>query len=242
MISTLLMLAFRGILNRRRTLLLAATGALLVVIAVVGRLTDPSESDAVAFTGRLLADMGLGVILPLVAVIVGTGVFGSELDDGTIVYVLAKPVPRVVVVAVRAVVAWLVVVALVAVPMLLAGIIGTGGDPALGIAYAVAATLGAAEYVAVFIALSLVTGRALVIGLAYVVVWEGVVAGLFAGTRLFSVRQHALAVADALAGNGAIDAELEPATAIIVAVVVTALALVWSVRRLERIELRGETG
>lgn len=242
MISTLVTITMRGILNRRRTLLLALVGALLVVIAVIMRASNPTEAEALRFTGRLLADFGLAVLLPLVAVIIGTGVIGAELDDGTIVYVLAKPVPRVVVVAVRLLVAWLATAVLVGVPLLIAGIIGTGGDTGLAIAYAVAAVVGALEYTAVFVALSLVTSRALVAGLAYVVVWEGVVAGLFAGTRIFSVRQHALAVADALGGEGAVAAELEPVTAIAMVAVVTVVAFLLALRRLERVELRGETG
>lgn len=242
MIPTLVTITMRGILNRRRTLLLALVGTLLVVIAVIMRASSPTEPEALRFTGRLLADFGLAVLLPLVAVIIGTGVIGAELDDGTIVYVLAKPVPRTVVVAVRLLVAWIATAVLVGVPLLIAGIVGTGGGTELAIAYAIAAVLGALEYAAVFVALSLVTSRALVTGLAYVVVWEGVVAGLFAGTRIFSVRQHALAVADALGGEGAVAAELEPVAALAMVAVVTAVAFGLAVRRLERVELRGETG
>lgn len=241
MTSTLAVLALRSILNRRRTLMLALIGALMVVIAIVARLVDSGDADRLQFTGRLLADFGLGVLLPLVAVIVGTAVIGSELDDGTIVYVLAKPIPRALVVAIRALAAWVVVTVLVAVPVLVAGVIGTGGDPGLGVAYAVAATAGALEYTAVFVALSLLTSRALVVGLAYVVVWEGVVAGLFAGTRILSVRQHALAIGDALGGEGAVAAELEPMTATVMVVLVTLAALAIAVRRLQVTELRGET-
>ena len=51
-----------------------------------------------------------------------------------------------------------------------------GGDANLGIAYAVAAIFGALEYTAVFLALSLVTSRALVVGLAYVVTLAGYLA------------------------------------------------------------------
>jgi ABC-2 type transport system permease protein len=241
MTATLVTLALRSILNRRRTLLLGLIGALMVAIAVVARIVDASDSDMAEFAGRLLADFGLGVLLPLVAVIVATSVIGSELDDGTIVYVLAKPVPRILVVAIRALTAWLVVTVLVAVPIFAAGVIASGGDAGLGIAYAVAATAGALEYTAVFVALSLVTGRALVIGLAYVVVWEGVVAGLFAGTRIMSVRQHALAIGDALGGDGAVTAELEPVTAVLMIGLVTIVAFAIAVRRLQSTELRGET-
>lgn len=241
MILTLASVTLRGLLNRRRTLLLGLLGALIVVVAAVGRLSGSPDAEALDFTGELLANFGLAVLLPLVAVIVGTAVIGSELDDGTIVYLLAKPIPRLLMVVVKLVAAWLVVVALVCPAILLAGLIGAG-DAELGAAYAVAAAVAAAEYTAGFMALSLVTSRALVIGLAYVVVWEGVVAGLFAGTRIVSVRQHALAVADALGGEGAVSAELAVGTALMVAAALTGLAFALAVRRLERVELRGETG
>ena len=241
MILTLASLTFRALLNRRRTLLLGLLGALIVVVAVIFRLGNPSDDEAVRFTGRLLANFGVAALLPLVSVIVGTAALGSELDDGTIVYLLSKPVPRPLIVIVKLVVAWAVSALLVALPILLAGIVGTGGDPSLGVGYGLAALLGTLEYTAVFLALSLVTSRALVIGLAYVVVWEGVVAGLFAGTRIVSIRQHVLAVADALSGEGAVPAELAVGTAIIVSASVIVAALALAVRRLALVELRGET-
>jgi hypothetical protein len=68
-----------------------------------------------------------------------------------------------------------------------------------------------------------------------------VVAALFAGTRIFSVRQHALAVAEAVGGESAAQAELAAGAAIGVAAAVTLLAVWFAIRRLERVELRGET-
>jgi ABC-2 type transport system permease protein len=241
MTATLVTLTLRGLLNRRRTLLLGLLGALIVLIAGLQRLSAPSDAEAAAFTGILLADFGIAVLLPLVAVIVATSALGSEIEEGTIVYLLTKPIVRLRIVAIKLLVSWLVVSFLVAVPILLAGVVGHAGDPGLGIAYATASLLGALEYTAVFLALSLVTSRALIIGLAYVVVWEGVVAGLFAGTRIVSVRQHALAVADELGGQGTVAAELEPVVALVVAAVVAAAGFLIAVRRLERVELRGET-
>ena len=242
MIATLASLTFRGLLNRRRTLLLALVGALLLLIAVLSRLSGGSDADSREFTGRLLADFGLGVLLPLVAVIIGTAAIGSELEDGTLVYLLAKPIPRIVIVAVKLVVAWLVVLILTVPAIVLAGFAGTGGDAELGAAYGTAALVAGAEYTAVFLALSLITSRALVVGLAYVVIWEGVVAALFAGTRIFSVRQHGLAVADAIGREGAVAADLGVVAALGVAILITLAAFAIGVRRLERVELRGETG
>ena len=42
----------------------------------------------------MLVGLGLAVVLPVIALIVGTGVLGSEIDDGTIVHILTKPLPR----------------------------------------------------------------------------------------------------------------------------------------------------
>ena len=241
MIPTLASVSLRGLLNRRRILLLGLFGALVVLVAVLFRLADQPEDEVLAFTGQLLGNFGLAVLLPVVAVIVGTAAIGSELDDGTIIYLLAKPIRRGLVAVVKFVVAGAIVVLLVSPAILVAGIVAMSGDADLGIAYAVAAGFGALEYTAVFLALSLVTSRALVVGLAYVVVWEGAVAGLFEGTRILSVRQHALAVADAIGGEGAIEAPLELGPAFVVGAIVTVVAVLLAIRRLERVELRGET-
>jgi ABC-2 type transport system permease protein len=240
MTAALLAITARALLNRRRTLLLALLGVLLVLVTVLYRLGNPSDTESLEVTRRLLGDFGLGVLLPLVAVIVGTAAIGSEVDDGTIVYLLAKPVPRWRIVLVKLAVAWVVVVLLVVPAMVVSGLIGHD-DPGLAVAYAVAAIAGALEYTAIFLGLSLVTSRALIIGLAYVMIWEGVVAGLFAGTRILSVRQHALAVAEAVGGESAVQAELAPGIAAGAAIAVTLVAVWLAIRRLERVELRGET-
>jgi ABC-2 type transport system permease protein len=241
MIGTLASITLRSLLNRRRTILLALASALVVLVAGLYRISSPSEAEALSFAGQLLADFGIGVVLPLVSVIVGTAAIGSEIEDGTIVYLLAKPIPRLAIVVVKLLVAWLVTCAIVVPGIWLGGIVATGGNPDLGTAYAVAAVVGGLEYTAIFVALSLITSRALVVGLAYVVVWEGVVAALFAGTRLLSVRQHAVWVADAIGGEGAVPSDMEPQVLVVLALV-TAGAFFIAVRRLERVELRGETG
>ena len=241
MTSTLVTLTLRALLNRRRTLLLALLGLLLVGAAALLRLGDPTADESLTVTRRLLANFGIGVLLPLVAVIVGTAALGSELDDGTIVYLLAKPVARWRIVLVKVAVAWILTSLLVAPAIYISGIIGHG-DAQLAGAFTLAAIAGALEYTAIFVALSLVTSRALIVGLAYVVIWEGVVAGLFAATRTVSVRQHVLAIAEALGGDAAAGvAEIELGLALAVMGIVTVLAVGLAVRRLERVELRGET-
>ena len=96
MTSALVSITLRALLNRRRTLLLALLGGPADRRSSASiRLSDPSaERGARGHAIACSATSAIGVLLPLVAVIVGTSALGSELDDGTIVYLLARPVPR----------------------------------------------------------------------------------------------------------------------------------------------------
>ena len=69
----------------------------------------------------------------------------------------------------------------------------------------------------------------------------GVLAGLFAGTQTFSVRQQTLAIADALtdAPSAIFNAPLPLSTALVVGGLVLLLTVVIAIRRLTRIEIAG---
>src|SRR4029079_3790009 len=65
-------------------------------------------------------------------------------------------------------------------------------------AYVLAASVGGAAYACAFVALSAFTGRALIIGLAYTLIWEGILAGLREGTKFLSLREATLGIAAGL--------------------------------------------
>ena len=239
---TIANLTLRQLVGRRRTLLLAGLGALLVLVAVLRRLGGEA-GDQSEWTTQLLATFGITTLLPLVALIIGTGAFGAEIDDGTIVHLLAKPVARWRVVLVKLAIAWLLTVLLTTIPIAIAGIVAGADDgPTLALGFAVAGVFGSLVYSALFLAAGLVTSRAFILGLIYVLVWEGFLASLFAGTQTFSVRQHALAVADAIAGVAdTLGRTLTLSTAVVVAGLIVALAAAVAVRRLQGFEIRGDT-
>jgi ABC-2 type transport system permease protein len=231
------------LLGRRRTVLLLLLGGVLVLVALIFRLAG-DESRAPQFTSGLLNNLGLATLMPLVALLFGTGAIGSELDDGTAVYLLAKPVSRWTVLLTKLAVAATFSVLLTCVPFVLAGLIAAGGlGDGLVLGFTVAAAAGSVVYCALFVFLSLVTSRALVIGLGYVLIWEGVLAGLFRGTQTFSVHQYSLSLADALADVPAtvLEAPLSPTTALVMAAVVLVASVAIAGRRLIRLEIAGET-
>jgi ABC-2 type transport system permease protein len=236
-------ITLRQLLSRRRTLLLLLLGAVVVLVAFAVRIGGQPR-EVVGVTATLLSTMGVATLMPLVALIFGTGAIGAELEDGTAVYLLAKPVSRATLLLTKLVVAAGCSVVLTCVPIFIAGLVGIGGmGDGLVIAFTAAAAIGSAIYAAIFVALSLVTSRALIFGLGYVLIWEGLLAGLFAGTRTFSVRQQTLAFADAMTdvSRATFHAELDLTTAVVVAAVILVGATVLAIRRLATIEIAGES-
>ncbi len=227
----------RQILARRRALALAAFGLLPVALAAIIRRTgDAALNNALELETMII----LPVILPIIALVIGTGVFGAEIDDGTALYVLSKPVARWRIVLTRVLVA-AAVTALLTAPaaLLVLPVAGASGRAGVGMAFAAAVAVGALLYSAVFVALSLMTRRALVAGLVYVVVWEGIIADQAPGARYLSVLQFVLTLADSLANlpPKLFDARITPTAAAVMATIFGVGAVLYSIRRLSRFEV-----
>jgi ABC-2 type transport system permease protein len=234
--TTVASITLRAALGRRRALLYAIPPLILVGLSAIFRVGHPSDP---AWPARILGTFGFSVVLPLTALVVGTSVLGAEVDDGSVVHLLATPVPRRVIVATKFVVATVVTAAFAAVPELLAGLIATGPRLALGLF--AGAVVAAVVYNALFVCLSTATSRALVAGLAYVVIWEGVLANVVGGARILSVGHYGLAVAAAIAPGHALKPGVGLAPACVLGAVATALTLAVAVRKLGSFTLRGET-
>ena len=230
-------ITYRALLGRRRVLLLALLPIVLLLLAVAFR---AGKGDA---TKNLLDHFGVTALLPLVALIVGTGVLGAELEDGTAIYLLATPTPRSTIVTTKFVVAAMVTVAFTAIPEFLAGLIAFPGRTRLSLAYAVGAAVGAVVYVAIFLALSVATRRAMAVGLIYVLVWEGLLASFVSGIGVLSVQQYSLSVAHSIAHAGdEIPANVSLPVAIPMLLVVIVVAVRLAMDRLSGYRISGEPG
>ena len=234
----LLVLTARQALGRRRMLLALLAACSPVLVAALYRIAGGKEHEA--WTAGLLNGLVITTLLPLVALIVGTSVLGGEVEDGTIVYLLVRPVPRREIVLAKLAVGTAVtalVIGASSVEAVLVSLPGAAG-PATAAAALASVAWGALIYSAIAIALSLLTSHALIVGLAYVYIWEGVVAGLFTGTRLVSVHQYVLGVAAALDPTqpSLLPWHLDLATSLALGAVVATGATVLAIARLARFE------
>nr|WP_042197232.1 ABC transporter permease subunit [Kibdelosporangium sp. MJ126-NF4]CEL22828.1 integral membrane protein [Kibdelosporangium sp. MJ126-NF4]CTQ89968.1 integral membrane protein [Kibdelosporangium sp. MJ126-NF4] len=230
-------LTARALLGRRRILLLLPMPLLLVGLTLIA---DSSPARPDVWAPIVLGQLGLGVILPLTALIVGSSVLGLEIEDGTITHILAKPVPRSEIIVAKLVVAWAVTTVTTAIPLGIAGLIADSG--ALGIGLALGSAVGALAYTAFFLALSLMSRRPVAIGLIYIMLWENLLVQFVSGARTLSIQQYSLTLADGLSGNTTLlDSNLSTVTAAILAAAFVAIGTVIATQRLRSFALTGET-
>ena len=236
--STVAWITARGLLGRRRFLLLFPLPILLVGLAALSRGFGVTSSE---WGPAVIYGLGFAVVLPVVALIVGTGVLGAEIDDGTIVHILSKPLPRWRIILPKLLVATAVTAVTVAVPLYIVGVLAEG----------------------VRLGLALVVGlggrRAGVLGHlpgaepgdpAAGAARPGLRADLGGAARQhrqpgpgsLSVQQYVVTIADWIAATPLLDASCRPGHAVVMSVVVT-VGFTWlAIDRLRSFSVAGETG
>jgi ABC-2 type transport system permease protein len=227
----------RATLGRRRALLFAIPAVVLIVLTLAVRATHPAGTS---WADHVLGDFGFSVLLPLTALIVGTGVLGAEIDDGSAIHLLATPVRRSTIATTKFAVAAALTMVFAAVPELIAGLLAPGTGK-LGVALFAGALVGSVIYAAVFVMASVLTTRAIAVGLLYVLIWEGLLGNLVGGARILSIAHYSLGVANAINPDQNLKAGLTLATSVVLGVAVTVGALVLATRRLSAFAIKGET-
>src|SRR5215208_6559043 len=115
-ITTLTMRQFSGGRTARLALVLSLIPALFAAIYVA----RPWEVTSDEFLLDLFRELIVPTLLPIVVLLPATAAFGNELEDGTLPYLLMKPVSRL-----RLVLGKYAAVLLVSIPALLVGLAAT---------------------------------------------------------------------------------------------------------------------
>ena len=229
--TTIAKLALQALLGRRRFYLLLAFPVLLITLVTL--VTVLTDGDA-AFD--LLPGLGYPLVLPLVAILATSSVLGPEVDDGSIVYLLSKPVNRHAVAISKWVVALGATLVAGALPILVGGLIT--GDSTRALALFVGAAVAGTTYSALFLAISAVTRHAVIASLMFVLIWESLLGNLFTGVAWLSIGQWGVRV-----GHAVSDALPDPASmpyAVIASLLVTVVGVWFAGDRLRSFSLRGD--
>ena len=206
---TVAWITIRATLGRRRALLFVIPAVILIVLTVALKVSRPPSRP---WPSHVLGTFGFSVLLPLTALIIGSSVLGAEIDDGSIIHLLATPVRRSSVIITKFLVATGLTIVFAAIPELIAALISGGGSTAPAVRHRrpggssprapsstardfavglfVGALVCAVIYNAIFVMVSAATTRAIAVGLLYVLIWEALLSNFVSGARLLSVSHY----------------------------------------------------
>ena len=238
---TIAWLTLRQLFARRRLIVGALFALIPLAISVIYMSThargDPGGPD---FPPLLYRDITLNVLVPLVTVVLGTSAFGADVDDGTLVYLLVKPVPRWRILLTRFVMVVLASI-LVVLPMLVLPwpVLWSSISARSVLAFAAGCALAIILYSALFVTLGFVAKRALVIGLLYIVIVELVISQQVSGVKSLSIREFASTVVGRVASgeHGIVAGEVSLTSVAVSSIVLLVVLSVYAVLRLNRYEL-----
>jgi ABC-2 type transport system permease protein len=219
--------------SRGRLLAIGALGALVVLVAAAVRISDPTSATAeVSAVNRA----GLALFVPVTALVFATAVLGEMAEDGTLVYVWARPVRRIDL-ALAAMAASLTVTLPCVLVTMGAMAVVLDPEPGLVAGTLVASTLSTVAHTALFVGLGVRVPRALLWGLAYIAVWEGIIAGIATALARTSLRLYANSLLREIADAEPVEFAVQPATAVIVLTLVTAAGVALTTLLLDRADV-----
>ena len=225
--STLYRLFLRSQLVRGRIIGLGSLGLLAVLLGFAVGTADGADAQDSA---ELIAEYGLALFVPVAVLVFASAVLGDPNEDGTLVYLWLRPVARWHM-AVAAFAATLTIcLPLIVVPM--AASAALAGDTELVVATIASCGIATVAYAGVFTWLGLRVKRALVWGLAYILIWEGFVARAGSTPATLSVRASTRSVLGRISDAPRDFVEVGSIAAVLVPLLAAAVALWLTVRRL----------
>lgn len=235
--AVIVRLSAQALFGRKRFLMLLALPIALTVLSLTIRALAGTDVGY----DEIVVGLGLGIALPLVALLATSSVLGPEIDDGSIVYLLAKPISRRVVAVSKFVVAFGATVVFGAVPLPLLGLIVAPDSLERSLAWFVGALLASAAYSGIFLALSALTRHAVVVGLLFVFFWEGLLGNLLSGIRWVSVGAWSRQIAAGIDDTIALTAGVGMLYAVLAGGLVMLTGVWFAGQRLRSFSMRGET-
>lgn len=229
-------LTLRSLVDGRRVLALAALALVPIFAALV--FLGAGEVDPRIFWARLVQRLIIPTVTAFIAVVIAAGTIGDEREDGTILYLASTPLSRRGLILTKTLAAWTATLVLLVPCVLISGVIALGDRatvsmlvwPLLGVA------LAALGYCAAAVLLAMVSRRPVVLGVLYILLWEGSIATFAASADRLSIAAYGRAIAV----EGVVDVNAPDASAgaaVVVLVVIVAAATWLAARRLTRTEL-----
>jgi ABC-2 type transport system permease protein len=196
-------LTVRALSRGRRLIVVALLLTIPPLLALVYRGSE-IHPDGPMFSVRMVERLLLPVLIPLTALILGTSALGNEVEDRTLLYLVLRPVPRWLIAVAKLLAVALITVVLIEISILLMHMIAVSGlkhpsyEGRVLTGGLVVGFAGSVAYCSIFLPLGLLAPRrGLIIGLAYVLIWEVTVVTFSTLLATLSVRRYVVGALDA---------------------------------------------
>ncbi|RIK37094.1 MAG: hypothetical protein DCC58_18470 [Chloroflexi bacterium] len=193
-ITELTLRAFQGGNAIRVVAFFATIPILAALIYLIGSGNESPRQFLNATFQEFLASR----LIPIATLILATNALGNELEDRTMVYLVLKPISRLRIVVEKFLAVAITGTALMSFGGTVAWLLVTRSSAAkhldLLAAMMTASLFAVLAYGAIFMAVSLIVPRALLVGMLYTLVWEVTFASFLPGVRLISVRHYVVSI------------------------------------------------
>lgn len=228
----------RQIVTRGRLIALGILGALIVVVGWAVGISDATvtQADSLDNAVHLTINLGLTIVVPVVALVFAAGVLGDARDDGTLVYLWLRPLRRWPV-ALGAYGSALTIVAPLTIVPVVAAVAMIDHSSEVVIAVALATSLAVVGYTGLFVLLGALLRKSIVWGLAYIIVWEDIASSIGKSAARLSIRGYAGSVLTERTGVIVHEFDFSQTTGVVVMLAVAVVSIVLTSIRLDRVDV-----
>ena len=224
----------KQLITKGRLIGIAIVGLLPILLGwVIGTQSNDPLEAGVGFVSY----MGLSILVPIVALIFASASLGDTREDGTLVYLWLRPISRVSVSTGAWAASVTIALPLTAIPMTVSAILLDAGNSVVT-ATIITTILAVVAYSGLFLTLGLIVKNPVLWGLAYIFIWEAIVASFAKPAAALAVSGYSRAIITGRT-NVEFDYLFDPSqnVSILMLIIITIAGIVFSSARLNRLEV-----
>jgi len=224
----------KQLITKGRLIGIAIIGLLPILLGwVIGRQSEDPLEAGVGFVSY----MGLSILIPIVALIFASASLGDTREDGTLIYLWLRPISRTSV----STGAWgasiTITLPLTVIPMTISAILLNAGNSVVT-ATIITSILAVLAYSGLFVTLGLIVKNPVLWGLAYIFIWEAIVASFAKPAAALAVSGYSRAIITGRT-NVEFDYLFDPSqnVSILMLIIISIAGIALSSARLNRLEV-----
>ena len=224
----------KQLITKGRLIGIAIVGLLPILLGwVIGTQSNDPLEAGVGFVSY----MGLSILVPIVALIFASASLGDTREDGTLVYLWLRPISRLSVSTGAWAASVTIALPLTAIPMTVSAILLDAGNSVVT-ATIITTILAVVAYSGLFVTLGLIVKNPVLWGLAYIFIWEAIVASFAKPAAALAVSGYSRAIITGRT-NVEFDYLFDPSqnVSILMLLIITIAGIAFSSARLNRLEV-----